>query len=99
MPQKVILIVDPGIDTAFAVALALFDPRLEVVALAATACNVPAQQATLNGHTLLGHLDPPRWPRLGAALPVRYEIDGTRLHGADGLGNAHFPEVSLHAPS
>jgi inosine-uridine nucleoside N-ribohydrolase len=99
MGQKVILIADPGIDTAFAVTLALFDPRLEVLALAPTAGNVPAEQATLNVHTLVGQLDPPRWPRLGAALKVRYEIDGTQLHGADGLGNAQFPEVSLHAPS
>jgi inosine-uridine nucleoside N-ribohydrolase len=97
--QKVILIADPGIDTAFAVALALFDPRLEVLALAPTGGNVQAQQATINVHTLVGQIDPPRWPRLGSALPVKYDIDGTRLHGADGLGNAKFPEVSLHAPS
>jgi inosine-uridine nucleoside N-ribohydrolase len=35
---------------------------------------------------------------LGAALPIQYEIDGRTLHGADGLGNSRFPEVSLHAP-
>lgn len=98
MADKVILIADPGIDTAFAVALALFDPKLEVLALAPTAGNVVAQQATVNVHTLVAQLDPPRWPRMGAALPVRYEIDGTRLHGVDGLGNAQFPQVSLHAP-
>lgn len=99
MAQKVVLIADPGIDTAFAVALALFDPKLEVLALAPSAGNVSAPQATVNVHTLVAQLDPPRWPRLGAALPVNYEIDGTRLHGADGLGNADFPQVSLHAPS
>jgi inosine-uridine nucleoside N-ribohydrolase len=98
MAQKVILIVDPGIDTAFAVALALFDPRLEVLALAPTAGNVVAQQATINVHTLIAQLDPPRWPRLGAALPISYEVDGRALHGTDGLGNSKFPEVSLHAP-
>jgi inosine-uridine nucleoside N-ribohydrolase len=98
MAQKVILIADPGIDTAFAVALALFDPRLEVLALAPTAGNVVSQQATVNVHTLVAQLDPPRWPRLGAALPVKYDVDGRQLHGTDGLGNAKFPEVSLHAP-
>jgi inosine-uridine nucleoside N-ribohydrolase len=98
MPQKVILIADPGIDTAFAVALALLDDRLDVLALAATAGNVPAFQATVNIHTLVGQIDPPRWPRMGAAPQVEYEIDGTRLHGADGLGNANFPEISLHSP-
>ncbi|MFM9196729.1 MAG: nucleoside hydrolase, partial [Planctomycetia bacterium] len=35
MPRKVILDVDPGIDDAVAVAMALFDPRLEVLAVTA----------------------------------------------------------------
>jgi inosine-uridine nucleoside N-ribohydrolase len=98
MAQKVILIVDPGIDTAFATALAFLEPELDVLALAATAGNISAEQATLNVHTIIGKLDPPRWPRIGAALPIAYEQDGTKLHGADGLGNAGFPAVSLHAP-
>ena len=98
MAQKVILVADPGIDTAFAVALAFLEPKLDVLALAATAGNVKALQATTNVHTLVAQLDPPRWPRLGAAPPVEYEIDGTRLHGADGLGNADLPAVSLHSP-
>ena len=46
MAQKVILVADPGIDAAFAIALALNDPDLEVLALAATAGNVSADQAT-----------------------------------------------------
>ena len=36
MPRKVIIDCDPGIDDAVALAMALFDPRLEV--LAVTAC-------------------------------------------------------------
>jgi len=99
MAQKVILIVDPGIDTAFAVALALLDPKLDVLALCATAGNVPAMQSTMNVHTLIAQLDPPRWPRLGGAPMVTYDVDGTRLHGNDGLGNADFPAISLHAPT
>jgi inosine-uridine nucleoside N-ribohydrolase len=98
MARKVILISDPGIDGAFAVALALHDPDLEVLALAATAGNVTAEQATRNVHTLVEQLDPPRWPRLGAALPVEYEVDGLRLHGAGGLGGIDFPCAQLHHP-
>ena len=41
-------------------------------------------------------LDPPRWPRLGAAPGVDYDIDGKNLHGANGLGNTDFPCASLH---
>ena len=45
MPQKVILVADPGIDTAFAIAIALHDPRLDVLGLLATAGNVSAAAA------------------------------------------------------
>lgn len=99
MAQKVILIADPGIDTAFAVALALHDPNLDVIGLIASAGNIPADRATQNVHLLINAIDPPKWPRLGAALPVVYEIDGTRLHGPDGLGNIELPPVSLHQPT
>ena len=99
MAQKVILIADPGIDTAFAIALALNDPTLDVIGLVASAGNIPAERATQNVHLLINAIDPPKWPRLGAALPIKYEIDGTRLHGPDGLGNIELPPVTLHAPT
>ena len=96
MARKVVLVTDAGIDGAFAGALALFAPELEVVGLAATAGNVPAEQATRNVHILVEQLDPPRWPRLGAALPVEYDVDARALHGANGLGGVDFPCVQLH---
>lgn len=98
MPQKVVIVCDPGIDGAFATALALHDPDLEVLGLAATAGNVSADQATRNVHIVVEQLDPPRWPRLGAAPPIEYDIDGSRLHGPEGLGNATFPCARLHHP-
>lgn len=98
MAQKVIMIADPGIDTAFAISLALLDPKIELIGLAPTAGNIPAQQATINVHTLITQLDPRRWPRLGSAPAVVYDVDGTHMHGADGLGNVRFPEISLHSP-
>src|SRR5262244_3860466 len=96
MPHKVVIIADPGIDGAFAVTLAMYDPGLLV--LAATAGNIPADQATKNVHVLVEQLDPPRWPRLGAALPVEYDVDGTKLHGPGGLGGTSFPCAALHHP-
>ncbi len=98
MAHKVILVADPGIDGAFAVALALHDPDVDVLGLAATAGNVPSEQATQNVHILIEQTDPPRWPRLGAALPVEYDVDGTSLHGPGGLGGAQFPCATLHHP-
>ncbi len=98
MAMKCILLADPGIDTAFAIALALHDPKLEVLGLLATAGNVGAEQATQNCLILNDQLDPPRWPRIGAALPVEYTMDGTSLHGPGGLGGVRFPSVKLHSP-
>ena len=66
MMRKVVLVTDPGIDGAFAVALALLDPDLDVLGVAASAGNVSAEQATKNVQTLVEQIDPPRWPRLGA---------------------------------
>jgi inosine-uridine nucleoside N-ribohydrolase len=96
MSQKVVLINDPGIDGAFAMAVALFDPTLEVVGMLATPGNVSADQATKNIRIVLDQLDPPRLPRMGAAPDVDYGTDGTSLHGPLGLGNTDFPCASLH---
>jgi len=96
MSEKVVLVSDIGIDGAFAVSLALFDPNLEVLGLAATPGNVSAEQATHNIHVVIEQLDPPRWPRLGAAPSIEYDVDGTKLHGPHGLGNTDFPCVPLH---
>lgn len=96
MARKVILVTDPGLDGAFAVALALIDPNLEVLGIAASAGNVSAAQATRNVQILVEQLDPSRWPRLGAALPVDYGMDATNLHGPGGLGGIDFPTAELH---
>ena len=97
MPRKVILDIDPGIDDAVALVMALFDPRLEVLAVTATGGNVPAEQATANLQALVGLLDPPRLPRLGiapadTALPEK----PFNMHGADGLGGIDLPRAQLH---
>ncbi len=96
MAEKVILIADPGIDAAFATALALNDPDIDVLALAATAGNVSAEQATRNAHIIIEQLDPRRWPRIGTALPIVYEADQRELHGPDGLGGQDFPCAPPH---
>jgi len=96
-PRKVIIDCDPGIDDAAALAIALFDPRLEVVAVTAAAGSVGSDQATTNVQGVVAFLDPPRLPRLGAApgdAPPAEAPQG--LHGPDGLGGAALPRVQLH---
>jgi len=94
--RKVVLIADPGIDTSFALALALHDPNLDVLGIVPTAGNVSASRATLNVQILLDHLDPPRRPRTASALPAVYDRDGTAMHGPDGLGGVDFASVERH---
>jgi inosine-uridine nucleoside N-ribohydrolase len=96
MAHKVVLLTDPGIDGAFAITLALFDPEIDLIGLAAVAGNVSAEQATRNAQTVVEQLDPPRLPRFGTAPPVAYDSDGTRLHGPGGLGGVQFPCAQLH---
>lgn len=96
MPRKVVIIADPGIDTTFAVALALNDPNLDVIGILPCPGNVSAQRATANVHILIDRLDPPKWPRTAAAISVDYDFDGTALHGPDGLGGLNLPILERH---
>ncbi len=96
-PRKVIIDCDPGIDDAAALAMALFDPRLEVVAVTAVGGSVAAEQATANVQSVVSFLDPPRRPRFGiAATDVAPVEKPYSIHGADGLGGVELPRVPLH---
>jgi len=94
MARKVIIDCDPGIDDAIAICMALFDPRLEVLAITATAGTVDADQTTANVRGIVNHLDPPRYPRIGAASPPEHApvSDDTEFHGPDGLAGCHFAD-------
>jgi len=97
VPRKVILDVDPGIDDAVALTMALFDPRLEVLAVTAAGGNVLPEQATGNLQAIVAYLDPPRLPRIGIAptdtgLPEK----PFNMHGTDGLGGIDLPRAQLH---
>ncbi len=99
MSRKVIIDCDPGIDAALALTLALFDPSLEVVAITAVQGRVSAEQSTLNVQCVIEQLDAPRLPRVGAARTLSSSspfVDGRKMHGDDGLGNAGLPTSKLH---
>ncbi|MEM9364708.1 MAG: nucleoside hydrolase [Planctomycetota bacterium] len=96
MTRKIILDCDPGIDDGIALILALFDPRLEVMAITPTAGTVDAEQATTNVTAIIGKLDPVRYPRQGRAFVANDTGMPTDAHlnGTDGLANSHFPHAS-----
>ena len=98
IPRKVIIDCDPGIDDAVALCMALFEPRLDVMAVTAVAGNVPAEQATLNVQAVIDQLDPPRLPRVGSARPLEGvgEVKPRLLHGKDGLGGTGVEVSQLH---
>ncbi len=95
MARKVILDVDPGVDDAVALCFALFNPGLDVVAVTAVGGNCSPIQATRNVQAIVEALDPPRFPRLGAASDPEPDVglppEGRGLYGPDGLGGADLP--------
>ena len=97
MARKVIFDVDPGIDDAVAVCLALEDPLLDVVAITATGGTISPEQSTLNVQAIVEQLDPQRWPRLGcASVDQMLRADRRQLFGANGLCGAHFAVAQRH---
>jgi purine nucleosidase len=52
--------------------------------------------ATTNAQKVVEQLDPPRWPRIGAApLDNPLPLDALHLNGPDGLGQSEFPVAGL----
>jgi purine nucleosidase len=96
MARKVVLDMDPGVDDAIALCVALAAPELNVLAVTATGGNVTPRQATLNVQGLIENLDPPRRPRIGAAANEQsLRTDGRFLHGVDGLCGANLQVAEL----
>src|SRR5689334_15035806 len=97
MARKIILDIDPGIDDAVALCMALCEPSLDVLAVTATGGTVLPEQSTSNVQAIVEQLDPPRWPRLGtAAVDQMLRADGRHLFGADGMCGAHFAVAKRH---
>jgi inosine-uridine nucleoside N-ribohydrolase len=103
--QKLIIDADPGIGDAVAVALALSDPELDVVAVTACAGRVAGPVATRNAQAIVEELDPPKWPRLGSSsgTAVAESIDyratpvtSADLNGENGLGDCLLRIAEMH---
>lgn len=89
----VILDMDPGVDDALALLLALRCPELSVRAVTTVSGNVPVDQGTDNALrvlTLAGRDDVPVYR--GADVPLIGEpVHAEHIHGAGGLGDAVLP--------
>jgi len=110
MPQKLIIDADPGIGDALAIAAALADPDLDLIALTAVGGCVSPMQAGRNLQAIVETLDPPKWPRIGVgysgqelqeneethAAPPEWQQLQRSLNGPYGLGEWHPAAADLH---
>jgi inosine-uridine nucleoside N-ribohydrolase len=100
--MKVVLDMDPGIDDALTLLLALNDPMVHVLAITTVSGNVNVSKATLNALRIIeasGKYRPPVYR--GATRPMhkrRHPIHVESVHGTDGLGNSNLPEKQLASP-
>ncbi len=105
-PQKLIIDADPGIGDAVAIALALYDPTLEVIALTASGGLVSGEQAFRNLQTITSLVDPPLWPRIGLSRAEAVCSESSPIlsgllkgQGTHGLGECEPITADLHQPT
>jgi inosine-uridine nucleoside N-ribohydrolase len=105
MTRKLVLDLDPGIGDAIAALVALADPQIELLALTATAGSTSAAVATQAVQALVQLADPPRWPRIGAAIEAdppdlaceEFMRLQAELQGPSGLGELRPTVPELHS--
>ena len=94
--MDVILDVDPGVDDAMAILLALASRELNVLALTAVCGNVPLDTGADNALRLLGFSKRDDIPVYrGAATPLSGDpVHAFQVHGESGIGNATLPPTA-----
>jgi len=97
--KPVIFDVDPGVDVALAIPLALRSEELDVRAITVVPGNVPLNVGVDNALKVLELADRDDIPVYeGAAQPLRpNEIHASAFHGERGLGEASLPAPSISA--
>jgi inosine-uridine nucleoside N-ribohydrolase len=91
--HKVVWDMDPGIDDALALILALKSPEIQVLGITTVAGNAPVEMTSANARRVLEYLDAESIPvAMGAANPLNRPLeDALSYHGLDGLGNCGLP--------
>jgi len=88
---------DPGIDDALALILALKSPEVQIVGVSAVAGNAPVETTSANARRVLEYMGAGSIPvAVGEANPLNRPLeDALSYHGADGLANCDLPPASL----
>jgi len=91
--QKVVWDMDPGVDDALALILALKSPEVQVLGITTVAGNAPVEMTSANARRVLECLNADSIPvAMGAANPLNHPLeDALSHHGPDGLGNCGLP--------
>jgi inosine-uridine nucleoside N-ribohydrolase len=95
--HKVVWDMDPGIDDALALILALKSPAVQVLGITTVAGNAPVEMTSANTRRVLECLDAGSIPvAMGAANPLNHPLeDALSYHGPDGLGECGLPSPKL----
>ena len=95
--RKVVLDMDPGIDDALALILALKSPEVQILGITTVAGNASVEMTAVNARRVLEYLNIESIPvTMGAANPLdRPLADALSYHGPDGLGNCGLPPPKL----
>lgn len=91
--EKVILDMDPGIDDALALLLALSSPELQIIGITTVAGNTCLEKTSFNARRVLeyvGRGDIPVYAGVSAPL-ARPLFTAEHVHGSDGLGESGIP--------
>jgi purine nucleosidase len=95
--HNVVWDMDPGIDDALALILALKSPEVQVLGITTVAGNAPVEMTSANARRVLEYLNAESIPvAMGASHPLdRLLEDALSYHGSDGLGNCNLPPPKL----
>lgn len=90
---KVVWDMDPGIDDALALILALCSPEIQILGITTVAGNAPVEMTSANARRILEYLGATGIPvAMGANSPLVRPLEDARdYHGEDGLGNCALP--------
>jgi purine nucleosidase len=91
--HKVIWDMDPGIDDALALILAIKSPEVQVLGITTVAGNAPVEMTSANARRVLEYLNAESIPvAMGASHPLDRPLeDALSHHGPDGLGSCDLP--------
>jgi inosine-uridine nucleoside N-ribohydrolase len=95
--RKVVWDMDPGVDDALALILALKSPEVQVLGITTVAGNAPVEMTSANARCILEFLNAGGIPvAMGAANPLSHPLeDALSYHGSDGLGNCGLTPTKL----